>query len=119
MDSPFGLTLLNGINDLGVLVGSSIDPNVGQSGLIFGRGGFTLENMAGAAATTLSSINNGGMKTGVFIDGNYLYEGGFVNFLATNTRSTGRLAGFTLLSDVNGNNDLNQIVGSTVRAGPA
>ena len=69
--------------------------------------------MAGAVATSIFAINNSNMKAGLFIDGTYFYQDGFidlfgslheVNFAFDNSI-------FPLL--VFGNNEQNQIVGIT------
>lgn len=112
--SPFGTNSeVNAINDLGTFVGSNWTPNVGQNGYVAGRTGIAQRNMAGAIATSLTAINNSEMKAGIFVDGTYFYEDGFidlfgylheVNFPFDNSI-------FPLL--VVGNNEQNQIVGIT------
>jgi len=69
--------------------------------------------MAGAIATAIATINNSEMKGGIFVDGTYFYQDGFIDFF-------GYLHEVNFLFDssifpllVEGNNQQNQIVGIT------
>src|SRR5258706_499921 len=106
-------TDVNGINDLGSFVGSSWTPNVGQIGYVAGQTGISQRNMAGAIATAITAINDSEMKGGLFVDGTYFYEDGFIDLFGylheVNFNFDNSI--FPLL--VLGNNGQNQIVGIT------
>jgi uncharacterized membrane protein len=115
VDTPFGTNaFVTAINDLGSFVGGTWPlQDISEFGFIHNRSGFAERNMAGAIATQINALNNSGMKAGIFTDATYGYSNGFIDmfgYLHEVNYLQGELV-FPLY--VYGNNDLNQIVGTT------
>ncbi len=69
-DSAGVSTIASGINNAGVVVGSSIDGGGNSSGFSLTGATFTPVDVPGAAMTTASGINNAGVITGYYQDSN-------------------------------------------------
>jgi probable HAF family extracellular repeat protein len=109
VDTPFAQTELDGIDDAGNYVGTTWnDPfNGPYFGFLNGSTRVSVLNMPSALFTLPSTLNNSGMVTGNFINGEDGYSSGF-------TRLFGNLHEVNangVITYVYGNNDLNQIVG--------
>jgi hypothetical protein len=115
-DTPFGVnTEVLAINDFSELVGASwTPPDLSEFGFIRRRNGLSELNMDGAIQTVINTLNNVRTLGGVFIDGTYFYQNGFFNLSGSNHEL---LAGYDRLVEfplyVQGNNDLNRVVGAT------